>query len=264
MLQPFLPKAWRDDRLTVNPLDEINLHRIVAAFCALVGLALAGCKGGGATADSGTDGAGDSKEVGLPVCPDPPAASDLAAADDFGPNAKAAAMPSALGRINVYEVTTPRLLERADIYLRADLMGSRVTIAVFEALAKDKAFTKLTDVQVDVPSCDGWASSGALTVPLAAGRFYAVGFDPNQLLTTFVNADMNNLPIDGHFGRLIGSKTVTSVSVPTQTWDKVADKDFMRQRLLTSPRQEDDAGDDAAPGDDGGQSPDASADASGS
>jgi hypothetical protein len=215
----------------------------------------AGCKGGGgSSADAGTDAAGDSKDAGLPACADPPAASDMAAADDFGPDSKAV-MPSALGRFNVYEVTTPRLLERVDVYVRSDLMGSRVTISVFEALSMAKPFNKVTDVQVDVAQCQGWASSGALTIPLHAGRFYAVGFDPNQLITTYVNADMSSLPIDGTFGRLIGSKTVTSVSVTTQTWDKVEDKDFMRQRLLTSPREEDDGGDDAdadAATDDGG------------
>jgi hypothetical protein len=229
----------------------------------LAGLALVGCKkSGGSPADAGGDVAGDSKDAGLPACADPPAASDVAASDDFGPDSKAV-MPSALGRFNVYEVTTSRLLERVDVYVRSDLMGSRVTISVFEALSMAKPFNKVTDLQVDVPQCQGWASSGALTIPLHAGRFYAVGFDPNQLITTYVNADMSSLPIDGTFGRLIGSKTVTSVSVTTQTWDKVEDKDFMRQRLLTSPREEDDGGDDAADdtaaddaGSDGG-SPDA-------
>jgi hypothetical protein len=224
-----------------------------------LGLALLicpGCKKSAAEAGDGSaDGTDSKREVGLPACPDPAAASALAAADDFGPNAKAMAMPSALGRINVYEVTAPNLLERIDIYVRADLAGSRVTLAVFRAASKDKAFEKVTDVQVDVPSCEGWASSGPLSVTLDPGRFYAVGFDPNQLITTFVNADTSNIPIDGHFGRLIGSKTVTSVSVPSVGWDKVADKDFMRQRLLTSPRMVDDAGisddatDDAAAGD---------------
>jgi hypothetical protein len=215
---------------------------------------LAGCKGAGSTsADGHADGLGDgTNDLPLPMCPEPEAASDMAAADDFGPNAKAVAMPSAMGRVNVYEVTAPHLLERVDIYVRANLAGSRVTISVFEAPAKDKDFQKLADVQVDVPPCEGWASSGTLAVPFARGRFYAIGFDPNQLITTFVNADMSNIPVDGRFGRLIGSKTVTTVSTSTLGWDKVADKDFMRQRLLTSPRADDDAGVDDDAGTDAG------------
>jgi hypothetical protein len=221
-------------------------------FRLALGLALLvgpGCKK--SAPDTGDGSADGKRDVGLPACPDPEAVSALAAADDFGPNAKPLAMPSALGRINVYEISTPHLLERVDIYVRADLSGSRVTLAVFKAAAKDKAFEKVTDVQVDVPSCEGWASSGPLSVALDPGQFYAVGFDPNQLITTFVNADMSNIPVDGHFGRLIGSKTVTSVSVPTVGWDKVADKDFMRQRLLTSPRAVDDAGSSGDATDDG-------------
>ncbi|HVR60584.1 MAG TPA: hypothetical protein VMU50_01730 [Polyangia bacterium] len=218
--------------------------RVVVALLAAWSLGGAACKHSAADPVDGASDS-DSKEVGLPACPTPDPASDMAVADDFGPDAKAVQMPSAMGRINVYEVTSSHLLERIDVYLRADLAGTRVTLSVYEAPSMAKPFVKLTDVQVDVPSCEGWASSGALAVPLVAGRFYAVGFDPNQLVTTFVSADMNDLPIDGHFGRLIGSKTVTTVSVPTQTWDKVSDKDFMRQRLLTSPVAGDDAGDDA-------------------
>src|SRR6266404_5060056 len=93
---------------------------------------LAGCKGGGSTdTDAHADGLGDgTTDLPLPMCPEPAAASEMAAADDFGPNAKAVAMPSAMGRVNVYEVTSAHLLERIDIYVRGNLAGSRVTIAV--------------------------------------------------------------------------------------------------------------------------------------
>ena len=230
----------------VMPTPGSAGRRALAAL-GLLALGMAGCKGSGAAAaDAAGDGASESAEVGLPACATPDPASEMAVADDFGPDAKAVAAPSAMGRINVYEVTSSHLLERIDVYVRAELAGSRVTLSVYEAPSMTKPFVKLTDVQVDVPSCEGWASSGVVAVPFSAGRFYAIGFDPNQLITTFVSADMNNIPVDGHFGRLIGSKTLTSVSVPTQTWDKVSDKDFMRQRLLTSPV----AGDDAAVPDD--------------
>ncbi len=123
-------------------------------------LAAGGCKGSGsAAADAAPDGAGDSKEVGLAACPEPEAASATASADDFGPDAKAVTMASAMGRINVYEVTSPHLLERVDVFVRADLAGSRVTLSVYEAPSMTKPFTKVADVQVDVPSCEGWASN---------------------------------------------------------------------------------------------------------
>jgi hypothetical protein len=179
--------------------------------------------------------------------------------DDFGPNAPAAKAASSLGRVNVFEVTSPSQLERVDIYLRADLPRTRLTIAVQEAASRTAAFTKLTDVQIDFGVCEGWASSGPVAIPLRVGRFYAMGFDPNQVVTPFVSTDGDSLPIDGMFGRLIGSRTATSVSVSTLTWEKFLDKEYNRQRIVTSPRAADgldgtgvDAGADGPVGDGAG------------
>jgi hypothetical protein len=169
--------------------------------------------------------------------------------DDFGPNAAPAKMSSALGRVDIYEVTNPRLLERVDVYLGTPLPQSRLTIAVHEAASNTAPFRKLADVQVDVPSCLGWASSGPLAVPLVAGRYYAIGFDPNQAILPYLDAEADDIPVDGHLGRLIGSKTATSVSIATLTWDKVLTTEFTRQRLATSARLETDAGVGGAPTD---------------
>jgi hypothetical protein len=216
--------------------------------------ALAGCKkSGGDAADGAADG---STEHVVAHCADVDGglgddaggsggnpggiagadAGPTIATDEFGPNAPAVKTASAIGRVNIYEITTPTLLERVDVYLRADLAESRLTIAIQEATSRTAAFTKLTDVQIDVAVCEGWASSGALAIPLEVGRFYAIGFDPNQPVIDYVSSDTDSLPIDGAFGRLVGSKTATSVSVSTLTWDKFTDKEYYRQRLLTSPR----------------------------
>ena len=160
----------------------------------------------------------------------------MGVADDFGPNAKIGSSASALGQLDVYEVTTPRRLEWVDLYLRTDLGGTRLTISVYEAPAKNMAFRRLTSVQVDVPPCVGWVGTGPLGIPLQVGRFYAIGFDPNQAVTTFVDSESNDLPIDGQFGRLIGSMTSTSVSLDTLDFGMPSSKSFTRQRLFTSPR----------------------------
>jgi hypothetical protein len=238
------------------------------AFCGALGGGFAGCKGGGSApaSDAGPDASSDSgKDGGLPTCAVSPsgesqgggdggALSAGAVADDFGPNAVAAKTNSALGRVNLYEITNGRTLERVEIYLATPLTSSRLTIAVHEALSMTTPFRKLADVQVDLPSCVGWASSGPLNVPLVTGRFYAVGFDPNQAVQPFVDSEADDLPVDGHLGRLTGSKTSTSVSIGTLTWDKVITTEFTRQRLTTSPRAEADAGTDAGSdsGSDGG------------
>jgi hypothetical protein len=193
----------------------------------------AGCS---ASAPAAADGASDAvDDVGAPACPAPEAGTPAGVADDFGPNAKLVGTPSALGQLDVYEIVAPRRLEWVDLYLRADLAGTRVTISVYQALARGAVFSKLTDVQLDVPTCVGWIGSGPLGVPLEAGRFYAVGFDPNQAVSTFVDSESSDLPIDGELGRLIGSKTATSVSLDTLDWGTLATSSFTRQRLFTSP-----------------------------
>ena len=215
---------------------------------------VAGCKASPAmaNADAGAD-TGPPIDAGTPVCPSGEAGTPAGVSDEFGPNARAVSPASALGQLDLYEVTSPRRLEWVDLYLRADLPSTRLTIAVYEAPALNAAFQKLVNVQVDVPPCVGWMSGGPLAVPLEAGRFYAIGFDPNQAVTPFSDSETNDLPVDGQFGRLIGSKTATSVSVDVMEWGKPSDKDFTRQRLFTTPR----AGSDAAPAE-------APADASGS
>lgn len=226
--------------------------------------AAAGCKksAAGATADGATDGSDALMVVLCPTVDGGPQDDDggtVAGVDDFGPNAPAAKAASSLGRVNIFEVTAPSLLERVDIYMRADLPRTRLTIAVQEATSRTGVFAKLTDVQIDFGVCEGWASSGPLAIPLRPGHFYAMGFDPNQEVTPFVSTDGDSLPIDGMFGRLIGSRTATSVSVSSLTWDKFLDKEYNRQRIVTSPRAADaldgvgaDAGTDGAVGDGAG------------
>ena len=85
----------------------------------------------------------------------------------------------------------------------------------------------------------GWATTGPIAVPLVVGHYYAIGLDPNQPVTSFVSSDSNALPIDGAFGRLVSSKTTTSVSATGLTWDKTSTAELNRQRLATSPRTAD-------------------------
>ncbi len=230
---------------------------VVSAAVSTV-LAVSGCSKSNSSnaADAGSNGSGD---AGLPVCTavasmgdtvDGAAAADASAgpagvADDFGPNAKIGSSASALGQLDIYEVTTPRRLEWVDLYLRADLGGTRLTISVYEAPSKNMTFRRLTSVQVDVPPCVGWVGTGPLGISLQVGRTYAIGFDPNQAVTTFADSESNDLPIDGQFGRLIGSMTSTSVSLDTLDFGMPSSKSFTRQRLFTSPRTVDDATTDA-------------------
>jgi hypothetical protein len=229
-------------------------------------LAASGCSK--SSSSSATDAGSGSGDAGLAACtavasagdsPEGGAAADGSAgpvgvADDFGPNAKVGSSASALGQLDVYEVTTPRRLEWVDLYLRTDLGGTRLTISVYEARARNMAFRRLTSVQVDVSPCFGWVGTGALGISLQVGRYYAIGFDPNQAVTTFVDSESNDLPIDGQFGRLIGSMTSTSVSLDALDFGMPSSKSFTRQRLFTSPRDaaSDAGGSDAGPFDAGG------------
>jgi hypothetical protein len=222
---------------------------VVAALCGLS----AGCKKSSASlAEDGSsdavvergpvlcselDGGTAADDGGAPAEVEPDAGPPLATTvDEFGPNTAAAKVASSLGRVNLYEVTATTWLQRVEVYLRAGLAHTRLTLAIHEATGRDSAFKRIFEIQLDFPTCEGWASSGALAIPLEPGRFYAMGFDPNQVITPFVSADSDSIPIDGAFGRLVGSKTSTSVSINTLTWDKSSDKEFNRQRLTTAPR----------------------------
>jgi len=246
----------------------------VAILCALAaGLLTVGCsKASSSSSPDAADGASDGLEDGaLPLCADAAGAggaggttvlSEAGVAsdvDEFAPNAPVAKMVSSIGRVNIYTATAPRTLDRVDVYLGSALTGTRVTIAVQEAIAQGAAFQKVFDVQVEFGACQGWASTGPLAVPLIAGHFYAIGLDPNQPISAYVSTDANALPIDGAFGRLVSSKTTTSVSSAGLTWEKTSTAEFNRQRLATSARVPDardvvvdaaapaDAGDAAAP-----------------
>jgi hypothetical protein len=221
----------------------------------------AGAAGGDAGAEAGViacaalDGGSDGAPGSLGVSDASPAteiAADGAvvggpAIDEFGHNALVSKTATSLGQVNFYEVTSPRWLEEVQIYLQAGLPDTRLTVAVGEATARTSPFQKLFDVQLDFSTCEGWASSGPLAIPLEVGRFYAVGFDPNQPVAPFLVTDPNTLPIDGAFGRLVASKTSNTVSTDTLTWDSWTDKQYNRQRLVTAARAVPDAGVDAGP-----------------
>jgi hypothetical protein len=209
-----------------------------------------------AALDGGSDGAPGSLGVS-DASPATQVAADGAvvggpAIDEFGHNALVSKTATSLGQVNFYEVTAPRWLEEVQIYLQAGLPDTRLTVAVGEATARTSPFQKLFNVQLDFATCEGWASSGPLAIPLEVGRFYAVGFDPNQPVAPFLVTDPNTLPIDGAFGRLVASKTSNTVSTDTLTWDSWTDKQYNRQRLVTAARAVPDAGAgaDAGPGGD--------------
>jgi len=220
----------------------------VAILCALAaGLLTVGCKGSSSSSSAdAADGSSDGLEDGaLPLCVEDGGAADALAlseaglasdVDEFAPNAPVAKMVSSIGRVNIYAASSPRTLDRVEVYLGSALAGTRVTIAVQEAAAQGAAFQKVFDVQLDFGTCRGWASTGPISVPLVAGHFYAIGLDPNQPIDAYVSTDSNALPIDGAFGRLVSSKTTTSVSNAGLTWDKASTAEFNRQRLATSPR----------------------------
>lgn len=154
--------------------------------------------------------------------------------DEFGPNATPAKTTSALARLNIYEVTSPRWLSGIEIFLQPTLPNTRVTLAVAEAPSKLAPFTTLFSIQVDALPCPGYVSAGPLQLLMRPGHFYAVGFDPNQAVGFASVSEMGTLPVDGAFGRLIGSRTDTSVSLPTLGWEKWSDKEYFRQRLTTT------------------------------
>ena len=186
------------------------------------------------TAPGGSDGP---MEAGCPPAGAVPDAAFVAtgSADEFGPNAKPAQQPSALARVNIYEVTTPTRLLGAEVFVEPASAQTRLTVAVHEAPDRKTPFRKLVDVQLEVPACPGYAGTGPIDIELYPGFLYAIGYDPNQAIGYAVVTETGSLPVDGRFGRLVGSKTDTSVSVPELPWMGFADREYYRQRLWTTP-----------------------------
>jgi hypothetical protein len=208
--------------------------------CAVLATTLASlvaCKGGDgdstpdAAVDAGVDALGACEIATKAYEKKKLAPEDLR--DEFGPNAVASKTPSPLARINVYEVTTESVLTNVEIYLNPPLPKTWVTITVAESTSKMKPFARVESVMVPITNCPGYVNAGPLSIPLHAGSFYAIGFDPNQAVNYATATEVGSLPIDGAFGRLIGSRTDTSVSLPTLSWDKFSDKEYFRQRLTT-------------------------------
>lgn len=218
---------------------------LLLAFVACTALVGAGCKGddGGNATDASVDAGDDA--LGCSAVSAADAGSPEQRWDEFGPNAALSKTPSALARVNIYEVTSPRWLQSAEIFLQPALQSTLVTLAIGETSSKTLAFKKLVSVQVPVPTCPGFVSTGPLQVWMKPGHYYSVGYDPNQSLNYASVTEMGTLPVDGAFGRLIGSRTDTSVSLPTLSWDKFSDKEYFRQRLATVPAPDVDAGSDA-------------------
>ena len=235
------------------------------AWLGACALAMLGACGGSDAGPAGDGGAGDGSAAvggptdgaadGLTNADRPPAESDAAteggcppagavpdaafvangSADEFGPNAKPAQQPSALARVNVYEVTTPTRLLAAEVFVEPAFPQTRLTVAVHEAPDRKTPFRKLLDVQLDVPACAGYVGTGAVEIELYPGFLYAIGYDPNQAIGYAVVTETGSLPVDGRFGRLVGSKSDTSVSVPELPWMGFADREYYRQRLWTTP-----------------------------
>ena len=108
-------------------------RRIVGLIAFSTAAVLSGCSksSSSSAADAGSDGPLD---AGITACTavasagtDGAAALDgssgrVGEADDFGPNAKVGSAASALGQLDIYEVTRPRRLEWVDLYLRTEGM----------------------------------------------------------------------------------------------------------------------------------------------
>lgn len=201
-----------------------------------------GCKG-----DDGGNGLDAAVDAGFDALACPASATPAASApeqrwDEFGPNGTLSKTPSALARVNIYEVTAARWLTSAEIFLQPALQSTLVTIAIGETSSRMLPFKKLVSVQVPAPTCPSFVSAGPLYVWMKPGHYYSVGYDPNQAVNYSSVTEMGTLPIDGAFGRLIGSRTDTSVSQPTMLWDKFSDKEYFRQRLTTLPAPDVDGG----------------------
>jgi hypothetical protein len=83
------------------------------------------------------------------------------------------ALPSYL-MVNAFSVTTNRTLTQIEQYMNPS-MATMLTWRVYESLTQSGSYTSIASTTTVSTTGVGYQSSGAIAVPLVAGRFYAIG-----------------------------------------------------------------------------------------
>jgi len=130
--------------------------------------------------------------------------------------------------VNFYAVTQSRTLRKIEMFM-APSSSLSLLWYVHESSTLDGTYTKISTSSTLSTTDAGDQSSGAMAVPLVAGRYYAISVRWTASNTCWYHTP-ETVPLS--FGSVVGGKLISSASEPTITYDNFA---YFPQRLTTGP-----------------------------
>jgi hypothetical protein len=139
-------------------------------------------------------------------------------------------------KLNFFSVATSRTLRQIEQYMAiATAGGTPMNFLVFESATQTGTYTQIFSVTVTLPVATGYQSSGPMSVPLVAGRYYAIGVQWGSLSATYYWEQVAPTQTTS-FGALINADTITTTTPPTSVpWPAAVATYRYNQRLTTGP-----------------------------
>jgi hypothetical protein len=135
--------------------------------------------------------------------------------------------------LNFYSVTASRNLSLIEQYM-SPASATMLTWYVFESVTQTGTYTSISNTTTTSTTGAGYQASGALAVPLVAGRFYAIGVSWTTPAVLFGYQTTTPTQVVS-FGSLV-SAFFQSSAVTSSTISYMAPgSSFVPQRLTTAP-----------------------------
>jgi hypothetical protein len=136
--------------------------------------------------------------------------------------------------LNFYSVTGTRNLSLIEQYM-SPASATTLTWRVYESLTQTGTYTSISNTTTTSTTGTGYQASGALAVPLVAGRFYAIGVSWTTPALLFGYQTGATLPQAVSFGSLISAGVPTPPPAGSTFPYTSPSSYFLPQRLTTAP-----------------------------
>jgi hypothetical protein len=142
---------------------------------------------------------------------------------------------SSLLLVNIYSVTTSRTLSLVEMYLSPPA-ATALTWHVWESTAQTGTYTRISMTNSTSTIGTSYQASPALSVPLVALRYYAIGVSwTTQTMDFGFQSGTPTLPIAVSFGSLVSAAFPSASSAITPTTFSQSMTNYLPQRLTTAP-----------------------------
>jgi hypothetical protein len=143
-----------------------------------------------------------------------------------------------LTKLNLYSVSTARTLRKVEVYMKID-PATTLNWSVYETStlpsSGSSTFTRVssTTTSAAAGSTAGYQASDALSVPLKAGYYYAIGVSWGTATAAYWFVASAAYPIATSFGALVGASSLAGTDLATITWSPGTS--YYPERLTTTP-----------------------------